>query len=102
MNQIERIKQMETILDEAAEALEDLSKALERYESLQADMTELSDYYGSAEWRQDLAADEAGELPSDLRRGVLSEDGIYDLLMEDREMTLRLLQAAVAALEGRG
>ena len=34
---------------------------------------ELSEYYGSA-------ADEAGLLPQELKRGVLSEDGIYNLL----------------------
>lgn len=40
----------------------------------------LSDYYGSPAWKRDLAADEAGLLPKELKRGVLSEDGIYDLL----------------------
>ncbi len=41
---------------------------------------ELSDYYGSAAWKRDFAADEAGLLPQKLKRGVLSEDGIYNLL----------------------
>lgn len=40
----------------------------------------LSDYYSSDAWRRDFAADEAGLLPQDLKRGVLSEDGIYNLL----------------------
>ncbi|MBP3747571.1 MAG: DUF4298 domain-containing protein [Ruminococcus sp.] len=40
----------------------------------------LSDYYGSAAWKRDFAADEAGLLPQDLKRGVLSEDGVYDLI----------------------
>ena len=30
----------------------------------------------------DFEADEAGLLPPDLKRGVLSEDGIYNLLEE--------------------
>lgn len=42
----------------------------------------LSDYYSSPAWKRDYAADEAGLLPKDLKRGVLSEDGIYDLLNE--------------------
>ncbi|WP_298528257.1 GNAT family N-acetyltransferase [uncultured Ruminococcus sp.] len=41
---------------------------------------ELSEYYGSAAWKRDFAADEAGLLPQELKRGVLSEDGIYNLL----------------------
>ena len=40
----------------------------------------LSDYYTSPAWKRDFAADEAGLLPKDLTRGVLSEDGIYNLL----------------------
>ena len=36
-------------------------------------------------WKQDFADDEAGLLPPDLKRGVLSEDGVFDLLDEYRE-----------------
>lgn len=42
----------------------------------------LEDYYESGQWLKDYEADERGELPSDLKRGVLSQDGIYDLLCE--------------------
>ncbi len=47
-------------------------------------LRQLSDYYGSAAWKRDFAADEAGLLPKELKRGVLSEDGIYDLLEKFR------------------
>ncbi len=40
----------------------------------------LEDYYVSNEWKQDYEADEHSLLPKDLNRGVLSEDGIYNLL----------------------
>ncbi|MBR6294751.1 MAG: DUF4298 domain-containing protein, partial [Lachnospiraceae bacterium] len=40
----------------------------------------------SPEWKQDFADDEAGLLPGDLKRGVLSEDGIYNLLERYREI----------------
>ncbi|MCR5782856.1 MAG: DUF4298 domain-containing protein [Clostridia bacterium] len=43
-------------------------------------LAELEAYYTSGEWREDFEADEAGLLPPDLPRGVLSEDGIYNLL----------------------
>ncbi len=39
-------------------------------------------YYQSSLWRSDFEADEAGELPADLPRGVLSEDAIYNVLTE--------------------
>ena len=46
---------------------------------------ELESYYNSTEWKQDYTADEEGLLPKDLKRGVLSEDGIYNVLELYRE-----------------
>ncbi len=40
----------------------------------------LDAYYASGEWLEDYEADERGELPPDLKRGVLSQDALYDLL----------------------
>lgn len=51
-------------------------------ERLQRLINEIESYYASAEWKQDFEADEAGLLPQKLKRGVLSEDGVYDLLEE--------------------
>ena len=41
---------------------------------------ELIDYYESGQWLRDYEADERGELPVTLKRGVLSQDGLWDLL----------------------
>ena len=87
MEQIERIKQMELRLDRASSAVMELSAALEKYNEAQDDISQLDAYYTSDEWKQDFAADEAGELPPSLRRGVLSEDGIYNLLEEYKEVS---------------
>ena len=46
---------------------------------------ELTSYYESGQWLQDFEADERGELPKNLKRGVLSEDGVYNLLSEFKE-----------------
>ena len=43
-------------------------------------------YYESPAWKRDFLADEAGLLPRGLRRGVLSQDGLYDLLEETRDL----------------
>ena len=40
----------------------------------------LEAYYTSGEWRDDYEADERGEIPPDMKRGVLSQDALYDLL----------------------
>ena len=65
--QIRRIKHYETVMQQAADGAK-------------KPLRQLSDYYESAAWKRDFAADEAGLLPKDLRRGVLSEDGVYNLL----------------------
>ena len=90
MEQIKRIKQMELRLERAAKAVINLSAALEEYEAAQEDIKALDEYYGSKEWKQDFADDEAGQLPADLKRGVLSEDGIWNLLSDARELNNRL------------
>ena len=86
MEQIERITQMERKMERAAMAVLNLSAALEEYEAVQGDIITLSEYYSSAEWKQDFDDDEAGKLPTGLKRGVLSEDGIYDLLEQYKEL----------------
>lgn len=99
MEQIERIKQMELRLDRASSAVMELSAALEKYNEAQDDINQLDAYYTSDEWKQDFAADEAGELPPSLRRGVLSEDAIWNVLSDNRELTVRLLEAVTAILK---
>lgn len=90
MGQIERINQMEQRMERAAAAVMSLSAALDRYEEVQEDILVLKAYYDSDTWKQDFADDEAGKLPADLRRGVLSEDGIWNLLTDARELMERL------------
>ena len=81
---------MERHLVRAASALKRLSSALDKYEEAKADIAALASYYGSNDWKQDFAADEAGRLPKNLKRGVLSEDGIWNLLEEHRELQNRI------------
>ena len=88
--QIARIRQMERRLDKALAAVKRLTAALDKYEAVQEDIAVLDEYYGSELWRQDLADDEAGRLPEGLKRGVLSEDGIWNLLSESKELNERL------------
>ena len=84
--QTERIRQMELRMERAVKAVMELSAALENYEAVQEDIAALERYYGSEAWKQDFADDEAGLLPADLKRGVLSEDGIWNLLEDVREL----------------
>ncbi len=88
--QLRRIRKMERHLNRASAALKRLSSALDKYEEAKADIAALASYYGSNDWKQDFADDEAGRLPKDLKRSVLSEDGIWNLLEEHRELQNRI------------
>jgi hypothetical protein len=86
MGQLERIEEMERKIILASAAVRELESALAQYRDCQRDIRALEAYLNSEERREDLAADEAGLLPASLRRGVLSEDGIYNLLEENDEL----------------
>lgn len=68
MDIIERVKYMEALFDRA------------RAERVIPEA--LLSYYTGGQWLADYDADCRGELPPDLKRGVLSEDGLWNLLTE--------------------
>lgn len=88
--QIARIRRMERNLNTAVAAVKRLTAALDKWEAVQDAIAALDEYYGSDLWRQDFADDEAGLLPADLKRGVLSEDGIWNLLTDARALNDQL------------
>ncbi len=90
MEQIDRIKNMEERLNHASQAVIQLSAALDNYIDAQEDISALSAYYASDEWKRDFADDEAGRLPDSLKRGVLSEDAIWNLLADSRDLNIRM------------
>ena len=88
--QIARIRQMERRRDRALLAVKRLSTALDKWEAVQEDIAVLDKYYGSDDWKQDFADDEAGLLPAALKRGVLSEDAIWNLLADSKELNKKV------------
>ena len=90
MKRIERIERMERNLERATNALRVLNDALDEYEAVQEALHELNSYYGSDTWKQDFSDDEQGRLPKDLKRGVLSEDAIWNVLEDYRTLKERL------------
>ena len=66
MEIIERIEYMEALYDRAIET--------------GAISPELIAYYESGQWLHDYEADERGELPRNHKPGVVSQDGLWELL----------------------
>ena len=81
---------MESILEKATQKMDALEKTIEEYEAFQAEIRKLEEYYTSPQWKADFVADEAGQYPDKLKRGVLSEDGIWNMLERNRELLRRL------------
>ena len=74
---VSRIEQMERIFDNLQE---DVQRGSPEVDS--GLLAQLRDYYENGQWQRDFELDEKGLLPPELKRGVLSEDGVYNLLTQ--------------------
>lgn len=80
MDTILRVERMEYSFDTLQKAVSEDPEAVESDPALQALLRGLIWYYEGGQWLKDYETDEKGLLPVGLKRGVLSEDGVYDLL----------------------
>ena len=72
---IDRIKRMEEVFDTLQAGANSDPPIID-----EALLKILLDYYTSGQWLKDYELDEKGYLPTDIKRGVLSEDGVYNYL----------------------
>ena len=79
---IARVKRMEQIFDEILAAKAADEDSFLEDPDIKEKFAELMDYYDHGQWLQDYESYEQGELPAGLKRGVLSQDAVYDLLSE--------------------
>ena len=77
---VRRVSYMERLLDEVIAAQKDESRTWPWFRMRQLRI--LEDYYENGLWRLDFETDERGLLPHGLKRGVLSEDGLYNVLTD--------------------
>ncbi len=79
---IERIERMELCFDVLQKALLDESRDVTAENWFKGLLGELKEYYNGGQWLCDYELDEKGLLPKKLKRGVLSQDAVYDFLEE--------------------
>lgn len=79
---IKRVREMEGRFDKLTGILRALEEAISEFKASKDDLDALRNYMDSGQWLKDYEADEAGMIPDGLKRGVLSEDALYDLLQE--------------------
>ncbi len=82
---VDRIGRMELIFDLLQKVAGTNLAALQKNMLLQELLWTLTEYYGGGQWLQDYELDEQGLLPQNLKRGVLSQDGVYNFFEKLRE-----------------
>lgn len=93
-DRLRRIARMEDIYDRSSAAVQAVLLALERYQALTGELAELEDYYLHGLWLTDFDADRQGDIPQDMKRGILTEDAIWDLLTDVDRMR-RMMKEAI-------
>ncbi len=81
---------MSAAFGRAGSAVEAVNRALEALEEAKNDLAVLDRYQRSGQWLKDYKADEAGKIPGNINRGVLSQDGLYNLLSDYDAIVKRL------------
>lgn len=74
----DRIRYMEALYEQALSLLKQGEKTVAGAQAVET----LTAYMESGKWMEDYALDRAGLLPKELKRGVLSQDGLYNLLTD--------------------
>ncbi|MDG6804539.1 DUF4298 domain-containing protein [Glaesserella parasuis] len=93
-----KIREMEQILNEASSLMNKMEQLQQSWTVLLPKIRELENYY-SEQWQEDYNADERGEIPSEMIRGVLSEDAVYNLFIAHRKIALEWIRLSVKSME---
>ena len=97
--QLERIAHYEQLMEELAENMEDLEELLETLQETQQTATALSKYYSSSDWTLDKDFSESEYFPERQTSGVLSEDGLYNLLGDYYEAGVCLMEQGLRMIK---
>ncbi len=83
---VDRVRKMEQYFDAILDAKRSWPETLLSDPVIRMYLQELQVYYEHGQWLNDYECDERGELPADLKRGVLSQDALYDLFSEMEDL----------------
>ena len=90
----DRIKQMDTCLNEITQATESLQEQAERVKLCREQAKKLYSYYGSEDWYKDRQE----ELQEGMRAGVLSEDAFHDSMTALLDTAFEMLELGTDVL----
>lgn len=78
----DRIKNMESVFDFLQNMVKKYSVSVCKQDWFKAQLNNLLDYYENGNWQADYTLDEQGMIPHNLKRGVLSQDGVYNFISD--------------------
>ncbi|WP_067142065.1 DUF4298 domain-containing protein [Oceanivirga salmonicida] len=99
MEKYEHIKKMEEILNKHGNLIKELSLILEKIEKENENYDKLIDYYYSEQRDIDLNDDNNDMIPNTIKRGVLTEDSIYNLMIDYYDMGIKMLEIGTRILK---
>ena len=100
-DRIARVTTMEQRLNRTRDLVDRLDALLDEFERNEPAYRELSSYYSSQEWFDDVAAQEAGQIPADVPCAVLSEDAAVNLFGDHVQTAIRMLELGTAMVKER-
>lgn len=99
MKQKERIEKFEVILNKSAELTKEVETALDNLEKYEKDYDELVKYYYSKNWSKDKEDFENNLISNVKSAWVLTEDSIYDTMIDKNQLAIRMLEIATKILK---
>lgn len=89
----QRVEQMESIFNRQLQLASGIRALLQQVETSQSAYLDLLEYYQSPAFLEDMDLADRGEFEN-LPCGVLSEDGVYNLLVDRKELAAKLRECA--------
>lgn len=97
--QLERIAHYEQLMTELASDMADLEQIMKKLQETQQTAAALSEYYSSSDWTLDKDFSESERFPESRTSGVLSEDGLYNLLGDYYEAGVCLMEQGLRMIK---
>ena len=95
----EHITEMENIMTHQEDTIQSLEDFLNTLDTQMDDYKKLVVYYYSQQRDQDLDDDAKHLIPEDLKRGVLSEDGVYNMFLDTHDVAIHMMETALKLLK---
>ena len=91
-SRLDKISEMENLLNEAESFLTDAEQFLKKWQALES-------YYFDGDWRKDYQAYEDGKIPEDMPCGVLSEDLVFNASTGHHGLAIEYLKVVAKVLD---